>query len=274
MGIKAIFDSADAIPEPLREFYEEADGGKYVLAVEDIDSHPKVRGVVTANRENARKRDELKQRLTEAQERLAGLPDDFDPEAWDRVKNLRDVSWPDGFDPADPQSWEKIRNAKPDPDILNRIQQKHEQMLQQEREKAAEKERALAEKLNEARSYIDRTVRTEALREAMRKVGVDPAHEPILLDHHMKAVKVERDEDSGERRAVVESDLGPQSVEEFLTDWAKVKGKPYLAKGAGPDAPGSSGRGAGGKTMTRADFSRLDPTARQEAMSRGVTLVD
>ena len=59
MGVKAILDSVDDLPEDVRGFYTQ-DGDRYVLDVDDIDAHPKVRGVITANNTNKQTRDKLR----------------------------------------------------------------------------------------------------------------------------------------------------------------------------------------------------------------------
>lgn len=57
MGLKAILETIDDLSEETRSLYSEQKVGEktvFVLNVEDIDNHPKVRGVITANNENKR----------------------------------------------------------------------------------------------------------------------------------------------------------------------------------------------------------------------------
>src|SRR6185312_14659257 len=101
MGLKAIYESQDEVPEALRDFYTD-DKGKFVLTIEDFEAHPKVRGLVTANKANVIKRDEYKTKVTELEGRLAEIPDDFDAEQWATLKT--------GADPA--KKDEQIQSMK------------------------------------------------------------------------------------------------------------------------------------------------------------------
>src|SRR5690625_4547007 len=89
MALKAILPEIDDLPEEIQSFYAETKIGDktvYVLNVEDLDNHPKVRGVVTANQENKRKAQERLMRIEELEERLSALPEDFDPDEYERLK--------------------------------------------------------------------------------------------------------------------------------------------------------------------------------------------
>ena len=53
-------------------------------------------------------------------------------------------------------------------------------------------------------------------------------------------MKVQRADD-GDRKAIVDTDLGEVSVADFVKEWSAGKGKPYLGKPTGPDVQGNNG---------------------------------
>jgi hypothetical protein len=252
MGLRAFYEAAEEVPDAVKDYYAE-DGEKWVLDIEGIDSHPKVRGVVTANRENVKKRDAYKAQVDLLEAKVAGLPEDFDPDQWAQFKN------------SDP--------AKPDA-AVEAIKAQHQKQV----EALAKKHQAdldrLSGDLSERDSYIDRTVRDGGLKDALIDIGVEPALMDGALASLRDRVKVQRAED-GNRRALVETDLGEVGVTDFVKEWAASKGKAYLGKPTGPDAPGSRNIRGGAKTISRADFLKMDPAAQQSAVTKdGYTVTD
>lgn len=252
MALKSIYESQDDVPEALREFYVD-DKGKFVLAVEDIDNHPKVRGVITANAENKRKRDEYKARVGELEGKLAEIPEDFDSEQWATLKA--------GADPAKKdeqiQSMKQIYEGK----IAN-LQKKFETDI-------AAKEAELQER----DGYIDSTVRDGGLKDHLLEVGVNPDLLDGALSSLRPSVKVQRD-DSGKRKAVVETDLGEIDLGTFVKDWAGSKGKAYLRAPTGPDPKGSTRTVNGAKTISRKDWDAMAPGDRMAKAKDGFKVVD
>lgn len=226
MALKAILPEIDDLPEEIQSLYAETkigDKTAYVLNVEDLDNHPKVRGVITANQENKRKAQERLMRIEELEERLSALPEDFDPDEYERLK---------------------AGQGKPD-EALQAERDRHIKAVESLKAKHAEELAALKASIDERDSYIDAKERDEALRRAMREVGIATEHEEMLLDHLGKRITVQRLDD-GSRKAVVETDLGDLSVNDFVKEWAGTKGKPYLAKTPPSDAPGNNGGGPRG----------------------------
>lgn len=254
MGLKALLDSVDDVAEAMREFYKEDASGKFVLDIEGIDDHPKVRGVITANRENVKKRDQYKARAEELEGKVAGLPDDFDADEWTRLK--------------------AGEGGKPD-EAMQALKDQHARAIEGLKAKNKTDLDAVSAQIAERDGYIDRTTRNDELRKALRDVGVDmDQHEDVLLDHLGKRVKVQRSDD-GRRTAIVETDLGDLPVADFVKEWSGAKGKAYLGKPSGPDPKGNGNARGGGKTMTRADFEKLDPASQSKAMTVDkITLVD
>lgn len=236
MGLRAFYESLDEVPEALRDHYAE-DKGKFVLTVDDIDDHPKVRGVITANKANVAKRDEYKAKLADAETRLAELPEDFDAEKWAALNAAANKDDPTKRD-ADLQSMKAVYEGK-----LTNLQKKYETDI-------SAKDAALQER----DGYIDSTVVVGGLKDALLAVGVDPDPEMLggAIDRLRKSVKVHRADD-GSRKAIVETDLGEIGVTEFVKDWVQTKGQKFLAAPTGHAPNGNDGHQRGGK-LPAGDF--------------------
>lgn len=124
---------------------------------------------------------------------------------------------------------------------------------------------ALTKKLSEQEQFIEKLVVDDGLKDALVGVGVNPD----LLDGAAAAlkpsVKVKRLSD-GDRRAIVETPLGDLDLPSFVKGWAADKGQSYLGKTS--DKPSASG-----KSMTRAEFDRLDPVRKSEVALSGIKIV-
>lgn len=218
MALKSVYDTIDNIPQEHQALYSEAPDGRFVLDIEDVDNHPRVRGVVTANKTNAQKAQERLAALEAANARLANLPEDFDPEEWTRLKS---------------------QGGKPD-EQLNAIREQHQRAIAAEKAKAQAERDALQAQLQERDSYIDGQARRDALNAALDATGFDPIHKPMLTKFLADQIKVRRADD-GSRVAYAETDLGDLSPVEFVKEFAGKDGKAYLAKASGPSAPGNNG---------------------------------
>lgn len=250
MALKSFYTDANEIPEGLRDYYAEAADGRFVLEVEDLDSHPKVRGVITANRENARKAQERQAKIEELEGRIQALPEDFDADEWERLKS----------------------DAKPDEQIQT-LKEQHARALEALKAKhKADLDDAMAQ-ISERDNYIDGQTRRDALNAALDEAGFDPMHKPMLAKYLADQIKVRR-EDDGRRVAFADTDLGEIDPLDFVKDFAAKQGKAYLAKPSGPGAPGSHNPRTGVKTITRAEFEKLDPATQAKTMAEKVQLID
>ncbi len=257
MALKSFYGSADDIPEAHKDLYSEAADGRFVLEVEDIDAHPKVSGVIRANKENARKAQERQAKISELETKLSEIPEDFDAEQWLALKS--------GKPDADP----KVKDEH-----LQSQRQLYEQRIANLTKKHETDLATLNEQLSERDGYIDKTTRLDVLRKSLREAGVDADFEDVVVDHLSPSIKVSRTDD-GSRKAFVETDLGEVSVGEFVKSWAGSRGQRFLSKPSGPSAPGSQNIRHGAKTITRAEFDKLDPAARKKAaLVDKMTVVD
>ncbi|MFD1944726.1 hypothetical protein [Paradevosia shaoguanensis] len=234
MALKALLETLDGLPESFVEFYKE-EGGKFVLDIEGIDDHPKVRGVITANRANVAKRDEYKAKVADLEAKLAEIPEGFDAEEYLALK----AAAGDENDPAKKRiNDEHIQSQK------QLYETRITNLVKKHTEELAAKDEALAE----AHGFIDRSVAEDGLKSSLLEVGVDPDLLDGALAYLKPSVKVQRADD-GSRKAIVETDLGEIAVPEFVKDWAQSKGKAFLAKPSGPSPEGNNG-GRGPKLPT------------------------
>lgn len=251
MALKSFYTEATEIPEGLDSFYQEDAEGRFVLQIADIDAHPKVRGVITANNENKRKAQERLAKLEALEGRLSGIPEDFDADEWERLK---------------------AGNNLPE-EQLQSIKDQHAKAVAGLKNQYAADIEAINAQLAERDEYIDGLARKSALDAALDEAGFDPIHKPMLTKFLADQVKVKRTDD-GNRVAFAETDLGDISTAEFVKDFAAKQGKAYLAKATGPAASGNNGARAGAKTITRAEFEKLDPATQAKTMADRVQLVD
>lgn len=240
MALKALYATADDIPEAVKSLYSEATDGRFVLDIEDVDNHPKVRGVITANRENAKKAQDRQAKIEELEGKIAGLPEDFDADEWGRLKS----------------------GAKPD-EQLQALKDQHARAFEAIKAKHKTDLDSLSGQLNERDGYIDGQTRRDALTAALDEAGFDPIHKGLLVDHLGPKIKVRR-EDDGSRVAFADTDLGEIAPLDFVKEFAGKGGKAYLAKPSGPGAPGNDRGGHRGQPA--GDFGGTKE-ARQQAIA-------
>jgi len=254
MGLKAIYESQDDVPEALRDHYTE-DKGKFVLAVDDIDDHPKVRGVITANRTNVAKRDEYKNKVAELESKLSTIPEDFDAEQWVTLKSGAT---------ADP--------AKKD-EAIQSLKQVYEGKITNLQKKYDTDMAARAAEIAERDGYIDQSLVVTGLKDHLLEVGVNPDLLDGALSSLRPSVKVQR-ADNGDRKAIVETDLGEVDVGSFVKDWAASKGKAYLRAPTGDNPKGNNRTNTGPKTIPRATWDTMSQADRMAKSKEGFKVVD
>lgn len=215
MALKTFYTDASEIPENLTDFYAETADGGYALNVVDIDNHPAVRGLVTANKTNKAKAQERLAELEQLRAIASKLPEDFDPDEWERLKS----------------------GGNTDEQITTLKEQQTKAIAALRQQLSAENE-AVKAQLNERDNFIDGLTRKTALDAALDEVGFDAAHKPMLTKFLADQIKVRREED-GSRVAYADTDLGDLSTLDFVKDFAAKQGKMYLARPSGPSASGS-----------------------------------
>ena len=223
MPLKAIFETQDDIPEELREHYEEAKGGKWVLSLDGLDDHPKVRGVVTANRENVTKRDQYKARVAELEEKLAGYPEEFDPVQYETLKAAAEGKEP-------PKTDEQVAQLR------KQLEAQHAaQMARKDQELAKAQEQLAAKQKRLEKRTID-----DDLTRSLVENGCNPklmAAAKALLKESGAVRMVEEDDDV---RAMVETEMGTVPAGEYVKTWLGGEGSAFVLAPVGGDALGNN----------------------------------
>jgi len=252
MGLKALVETLDDVQDTFKEFYKE-EGGKFVLDIEGIDDHPKVRGVITANRENVKKRDAYKAEADALKTRFNGLPDDFDASTFEQLKAVAE-----GKGSPTEEQIQQIRDK-----VREKLEAKYNGEIQTREERLA--------KLNGA---LHRMTIDDGLSRAMDEASIDTRHKSKLLPYLKSAGKIAVEEDGDVFKAVVETDLGAVSLAKYVSEWASSDdGKIYVAKSTGPNPNGGKG-GSGGNTMKRAEFNALPLAEQAKVATSGTAIVD
>ncbi len=243
MSLKAILESLDDLDARYHDLYAETkietkDGAKtvYVLQVEGIESHPKAKGLKTALEKERDDRRSAREEVKALKAKVEGLPEDFDPEEYIRLKAEAD----------DPGSRDADTEKQIEAKVALRLKVAEDRWAR-ERDKLA-KERDSAIKLAEdTDASLKQRLKTEALTAALDAVGVTrPGLRRGALAVHMHSVRIEDDE-GGSPRILYESEEGATvDLNEAISHWANTEdGKPYVTPAQGGGAQGGDGRGSG-----------------------------
>jgi hypothetical protein len=243
MPVKAVLESLDDAPESLREEYKPTkikgkDGKEtevFVLEIDDVDSHPKVVNLKTAFERVKTEKKTLSDDIAKLKERLEKIPDDFDPEEFQRIKDELEALKGDDDDEDDEEKKKKRK------DEVQRVSD----MLKQRIKNLEDKHRSELEAKDQIIAKRDRTIEKlvvdDGLTKALVEAGVKPnflkAAKAMLRD----SVKVQVDGDA--YSAIVDTDLGETELPKFITDWAASdEGKEFVEKPKGSDSKGSDSR--------------------------------
>lgn len=259
MALKALLESIDDLSPEIQALYTEQ-GGKFFLDLEDdIKNHPKTVALKNALDRVRGEKDDLKTKLTAAEEKAKDLPDDFTADEWLRLKTL-DV------DDSDPNAKNK-RKEKED-ERLAAAKRNYEQQILNLTNKITSTEAELKGQIEKERNLRASDKASIELEAAMNNANIDPRFREAVRALHRTSVKHVYDEDTGELNFHVDTDLGPAQVADYINNWSKSEaGKPYVAVAAGPvGRPGErtniSGNpfAANGWNKTEQAALRADPT--------------
>src|SRR5690625_2660989 len=205
MALKAIVETLDNVEEPLRAHYTEKDG-VFVLQVEGVREHPDVTNLANAYQAEKAKRQEQSEKLRAAEAKLAELPEDFDPEAWEKAK----------------------KGGKTSSEEVLRLRQALEAERDQWRKKAEEGDRRLYE------LTVERDLDSH-----LAAAGIT---EPVFIEAARGMLKPQIKVEEG--KPVVETEMGPLALADFVQRWVSEKGKVFVSPPRGTGARGSSNEGA------------------------------
>lgn len=248
MALKSVVDALDGVPEAFRSEYKEIDG-KFVLDVDGINEHPTVVNLKTAHERQKQATKTASDEAKALKARLEGLPEDFDAAAYEALKSAAEGKG-QGL-PAEQAA--QLRAS---------LEKKHADAI-----------KAMTEQLEAERGVATRLLVDDGLTKAL--VGANVRKELMDGAYHMLRGMVKVVDESGKRSAIVETDMGPMPLDKFVSEWAASdRGKAYVAPPQGAGATGSKGTG-GAKTITRAEFDKLDPLGKHKAISVDkMTVVD
>lgn len=257
MALKAVVDDLDSVDEAFRGEYVERDGKFYLdFADDSIKMHTAILPLANSLVNVKKERDKARADLTAANAKLTALPADFDVDAYNRLM-------------ADEKEREKDPNYKPGVDHtahLQRQKQQYEQRIANMERTHAETLAAKEKEIQERDNLITKSLVDDGLNRALTEAGVtNPVHLKASRAMLKDSVKVVRDEETGERRAVVETDLGPTPIDQFVGNWAKSdEGKTFVQKPTGGGADG-------GKPTKSAEGNPWDP-AKPNLTQQGIIL--
>lgn len=218
MALTSVVESLDGLDEAAQSLYAETDDGKYVLQVEGIDQHPDVANLKSAyERVKADKKTAAEERDAFKQQ-VEGLPEDFDPDEWKKLK--------EGKGKADPEDLVQLRRQ-----------------LESERDEWKGKYDTL---VAESRQKAIR----DAVQGALAQHGVpEGARRGAALDM-MDGKKVEMQGD----QPMIDTDMGPMSVADYAKRWIGKEGQAYVTPASGGGAKGGDGKGG---SITKEQFAAM-----------------
>lgn len=267
MALKAVVDSLDSIDASLHDLYAEKDG-KFILQIEGIRDHPEALSLRNALDRVRREKAEAAERLTTAEARLDGLPDDFDAAAYEALREKAEAIEDGGGTPD-----EQVTRLKEQHDRkIASIEQKHQREVTKLQGEITKRDGEVQTK----DAQLQRSVIETRLSAAMDEANIDPKHRKKLVPYLKTLGKFKVADDEGELSAIVETDMGEMPVLKFVTDWAgSDDGKEYVTKATGLDSKGSDGRRMEGNPFAKQSWNKTqqgvmirDDRAKAERMAK------
>lgn len=241
MALKAILDSLDSVDAALHDHYAEKDG-KFVLQVEGIREHPEAQALRNALERVRREKAEASDKLAVAEERLDGLPDDFNAEAYEELRQRAEAG---GGGDVDEQ--------------VQRTKEQYERKIANLEAKHQREVGKLQGDVTAKDALIQRSITDARLTAAMDEANIDPRHKKKLAPYLKSLGKMKVVDEDGELTAVVETDMGEVPVSKFVADWAgSDDGKEYVSKPTGLDSRGSDSRRIEGNPFSKATWNKTE----------------
>lgn len=221
MPLQAILETIDDLDEGLRGLYAEQDG-KFVLDLDDtVREHPRVLNLSNAYKREQEARRGASDKLRALEERLSGIPDDFDPA---EIETLRSAAKKNG----------KGEGGGQDDGALAKLRE------QMEKRSATEIEKRDA-RIGVLEGEIKRLVVDHGVDAALDEAGISPKFKAAARALLKERGVVKLVEDGGTFSAIVESDMGPVTAREFVKSWsASDEGKAFVLPAEGSGATGNN----------------------------------
>lgn len=206
--LNTVLDSLDGLDEATTKLYTQKDD-KFILQIEGIDNHPDVANLKNAYEREKVKRQEIATERDAFKAKAEGFPEDFDPKVWDKAKN-----------------------GKSDEAELIKLRSELEQKITEASQRA-----------DLAESKLCRFAVERDLSDALIEAGItDPG-----LSKGARAMLAGQVKTSDEGKAIVESDMGPLALGDYVKKWAASEGKAFVTPPKGGGRNGNDGPGAKSK---------------------------
>ncbi|WP_416355548.1 hypothetical protein ACLNGM_15020 [Aureimonas phyllosphaerae] len=246
MALKAILDSLDGVETTLHDLYTEKDG-KFVLEVDGIDQHPETKALKSAlDRVRSEKRT-VSEKLTSAEERLTGLPDDFDAEAYEDLRSRAEGNEPAKLD-------ERLAAQK----------------TQLEGKFAKDREK-LDGRIAKLDGALRRVMVDEGLTKALLDAGIDKTFLPAAKALLKERGQIKLIEDDDAIQVFADDGVNDRTpLADYVRAWAgQDEGKPFITKPTGGDAKGGDGQRFGENPFdTKGGTVRPNLTKQQELIAQ------
>jgi hypothetical protein len=215
---KAIIKDQADIPEHLAEEYVEKDG-VWALKIEGIKDHPDTKPLQNALDNAKKERKEAKEALEAIQERINGLPEDFNHEKYEQLQ---------------------AQAAGGDPVKIDARLQKQREELETKHKKELD---PLNEKLTKREKALRKTKIEEGLRKNLLDAGVDKVYLEAVTALLIQRGKINLVEEGDDFVALADDGVNDRaSLTDYVRKWAESdEGKPYIAKATGGGAGGGGG---------------------------------
>jgi len=221
MGLKAVLESLDDVPDGVRDFYVEKDGGGFRLDVEGVETKGEVHGLKSAL-------EKQKRETQRAKELLSSIPEDLDGRLAELEQLRQEKAEQEQKKAEEAGEWETLKAH----------------LVEEHKKKLDERDARLAERDKK----LDRLLRENVARDAVAK---RKASTKLLLPHIMAQTRLQMVD--GEERAVVIGDDGKVRYSEgdalmTIDDLVNEMGKDPEFEGAFP-ASDATGGGASGRRV-------------------------
>lgn len=230
MALKSVLESLDGVDDAVKPFYAQDEATQaYFLQVDGIDSHPEVASLRNAYTRVKTDKASLAAERDALQSKVVALPEDFDPEVWERAKagNVDEAAFA--------AKMAEMRGS-----------------LEGERDEWKGKFEGLQEDVQ--RKTIQEQV-IHAL--ASNKVPEGPRKAAALS--MMEGRKVELTGSD----VIIDTDMGPKTLQDFTKQWVSTEGAWAIPAPSGGDAPGSR---PGGPTSAPDTWGKAKTPAEKVAL--------
>ena len=264
MPIPTIVEADGELPEGLADYYEQDDEGRYVLSVEGVDNHPDVRGLKTSLQKQKQDREKLRKERDQYKETASMIPEDMDRETLqDALERIRNGASDQGQQGQGDQGQQSQQGQQGQQQDVAKVRKQLEDRFQKEIEK---RDQNLEMKDKQVRNLVvDNTLGGALQKNGVSTPGLQKAAKRLLSDQ----IKVQED-DNGMPQAVVDTDMGEVSVDQFVKDWINTEeGQDFLPKSSGSGARGSGAGSRSKREVAREQFDQMSAEERQKFIRDG-----